>query len=164
MITRFDPAQSMLGCNERMEEELIPVGGFTRRGLIQGSNMAFRRDCLEAIGIFDERFGAGTPLAGEEWDLALRASLAGWAGGYFPPPRVFHDHGRAGSTARERLLFYDYGGGAVYAKHSFGRGGLKVITGYLKELIRFRRDSGRIGALVGGYMHFHLTGSKARSG
>ena len=154
MIVRFDPGHSMLGCNEHDREVRIEPGAFVRRGFIQGSNMAFRRECLRAVGRFDERFGAGTAFAGEEWDLALRASRLGWAGGYFPQPRVAHDHGRADGDARERLLFYDYGAGAVYAKNTFSRAGVTVFRQYVRELEGLRADAPRRAMLRRGYVDF----------
>lgn len=157
MIPPFDLQYSQLGCTEQPIPEPVLGGHFVRRGLIQGSNMAFRRACLEATGPFDERFGAGTPFAGEEWDLALRASAKGWAGGYFPQPRVAHDHRRTEGQARERELFYDYGAGAVYAKHSLRLGG-KVLRDYARELQSLRVDPARRGMLLKGYKDFAARG------
>lgn len=152
MITPHDRRYSMLGCTEQAIEEPIPPRHFMRRGLIAGSNMAFTRACLDEVGGFDERFGAGTPFAGEEWDVALRASAKGWAGGYFPQPRVSHDHRRAEDESRQRLLFYDYGAGAVYAKNTFRLRG-RIFSHYAREL-RWLRDRTRRGMLLKGYRDF----------
>ena len=116
-IMPSDPNRATIGCNTSATPELLPPGTFFRRGFVQGSNMAFRRKCLLTAGLFDDRFGAGTPFAGEEWDLALRASFARWKGGYFPEPGVAHDHGRSEGDALVRGRYYDVGAGAVYAKH-----------------------------------------------
>ncbi len=160
-IDPFNPANSMLGCNVEEKQKIVPAGWFIRRGLIQGSNMAFRRRCLEEAGPFDARFGAGTRYAGEEWDVALRASFAGWSGGYFPTPTVSHDHGRDDSDARERLLFYDYGAGAVYAKNTFRRMGWKVIRHFLREARWLgTQDAQRRATLVKGYRDFFITGRR----
>lgn len=153
MVVPHDRRYSMMGCTEKATEEFVPAGHFVRRGLIQGSNMAFTRACLDAIGCFDERFGAGTPFAGEEWDVALRASAKGWAGGYFPKPRVAHDHRRTEDEGRERLLFYDYGAGAVYAKNTFRMRG-RIFSGYTRELRWLNDDRQRRGMLLNGYRDF----------
>lgn len=153
MITPHDPNYSSYGCNVRATEDLVAPGHFLRRGMIAGSNMAFARACLDAVGGFDERFGAGTPFAGEEWDVALRASAKGWAGGYFPQPRVAHDHRRTEDDGRERLLYYDYGAGAVYAKNTFRMRG-RVFSQYAHELRWLQQDRTRRGMLLKGYRDF----------
>lgn len=152
MVVPHDPAHPTC-CNEKPTEELLPPGHFFRRGLIAGSNMAFTRACLDAMGGFDERFGAGTPFAGEEWDVALRASAKGWAGGYFPGPRVAHDHRRTEDEGRERLLYYDYGAGAVYAKNTFRMRG-RIFSSYTRELRWLAPDRPRWTMLLRGYRDF----------
>lgn len=152
MITRFDKAFSSIGCVEKPDEELVGKGAFVRRGFIQGSNMAFRADCLTAIGGFDVRFGAGADYAGEDWDAGLRASFAGWSGGYLPGPRVAHDHRRTEADAESRRAFYDYGAGAVYAKHALRRG---VFRQFVREL-RWQPDRGRALNFVRGFFGFML--------
>jgi GT2 family glycosyltransferase len=160
-ILPFNAANSMLGCNVSEKVDVTPAGRFIRRGVIQGSNMAFRRRCLDDAGLFDPRFGAGTRFAGEEWDVVLRASFAGWSGGYFPGPTVAHDHGRDDSDARERLLFYDYGAGAVYAKNTFRKGGLTVI-GHLRDEARTLGyvNNERRNTLLRGYRDYFTTGRR----
>ena len=76
MITRADAAYSDLGCNEHPNAVVLDPGTFVQRGFIQGSNMAFRKSCFAAVGLLDERFGAGTPFAGEEMGIHL-ARFAG---------------------------------------------------------------------------------------
>ncbi|WP_181701991.1 glycosyltransferase family 2 protein [Chthonobacter albigriseus] len=115
MIKPFTPDQSTLGTRTDPEPATFDRGVFLPRGVVQGSNMAFRRQALETER-FDETFGAGTPFAGEEWELALRLLRRGWRGVYSPLPVVWHDHGRDLGTAFQQLLYYDYGAGAVYRK------------------------------------------------
>jgi glycosyltransferase involved in cell wall biosynthesis len=160
-IMRFNREHSMLGCNESRIEQLISASSFLRRGLIQGSNMAFTRPCIERAGLFDERFGAGTPFAGEEWDLALRASFAGFKGGHFRAPGVLHDHQRPNHVARERLEYYDYGAGAVYAKHMFGPKHPIVAYRFFCELRRLM-DWRRIRRLLAGWADYYLRRPKAK--
>jgi GT2 family glycosyltransferase len=157
MILKYAPENSDLGCNESPLVQRIAPRAFVERGFIQGSNMAFRRDCLQQAGSFDPRFGAGTLFAGEEWDVVLRASAAGWAGGYFPGPKVKHDHNRKDDGARDRLLFYDFGAGAVYAKHMKGAAFLRNLGHFLRDAFRLRRDGRRLRSLFKGYAAFrHL--------
>jgi GT2 family glycosyltransferase len=154
MILRYAPENSDLGCNESPRAQKTAPGAFVERGFIQGSNMAFRRECLDQSGPFDPRFGAGTLFAGEEWDVVLRASAAGWGGGYFPGPKVKHDHNRKGDDARDRLLFYDFGAGAVYAKHMKGALFLCTCARFLRDAFRLRKDGGRLRSLLKGYAAF----------
>lgn len=149
-ILRYSLEVSNLGFNEGEHEIALAPGHFVARGFVQGSNMAFSRNCLERAGAFDERFGAGTPFAGEEWDLALRISFAGSAGGYYPGPTVFHDHQRNGNVADERLFFYDYGAGAVYSKHLFTPQWAGVLRRLAGETLRLRGSPVRLGMLFAG--------------
>lgn len=101
----------------------LPVdpGSIVYPGLVQGSNMAFRRRALEEVGYFDPVFGAGAPYAGEDLELATRISLAGWQGGYFPGPVVYHNHGRNRASIERSQRQYDFGIGAYYAKFLLAR-------------------------------------------
>lgn len=95
-----------------------PVRDVDLNGLILGCNLSCRRELLERIGLFDERFGVGGPLrAGEDTDLLFRAYLAGAWVEYVPDMAVRHFHGRREPGEIRRLLgAYDEGAGAVYAK------------------------------------------------
>jgi glycosyltransferase involved in cell wall biosynthesis len=162
-IMRFNPAHSRLGCNELATGEMVPAQSFIRRGFVQGSNMAFRRTCLDHAGqgYFDERFGSGARFPGEDWDLALRASFASFRGGYFAEPGVAHDHRRSGCTARERLLYYDHGAGAVFAKHLFGQKTRGVARHFLAQNRGLCRDGRRIESLIKGFVEYHMTTQKS---
>jgi GT2 family glycosyltransferase len=161
-VAPFRPDQSRLGCRDGDDGEVYEAYRFVQRGQIQGSNMAFRAKCLAAAGLFDHRFGAGTPFAGEEWDVALRASKSGWAGGYFPGPTVLHDHGRApGPVEMRHERFYDYGGGAVYAKATPSWGLPIVLRAALGEVWR-TRDAGRFIAFARGALDYILRGKSER--
>jgi glycosyltransferase involved in cell wall biosynthesis len=139
-ILRFNPAHAMAGCIESPDPKPFPAGRFVPRGWLQGSNMAFRRACFDAIGRFDERLGAGAPFAaGEDWDMSIRAGFAGFEGGYFPEPTVWHDHRRTEADAVLRMRSYDIGAGAVLAKHLAGPHGARVAAKSLAFLWRNRR-------------------------
>ncbi|WP_420143846.1 glycosyltransferase family 2 protein [Sphingobium sp.] len=156
MVTRYDLRYSDLGCVEHPHERRIEPYGFVPRGFIQGSNMAFRRQCLADAGRFDIRLGAGTPFAGEEWDMCLRASRKGWAGGYFPQPRVAHDHRRVESESHARMLYYDFGGGLVYAKNSFVKSWVRTLHEFGHEMKKLWRanEKERFFTFARGYLRY----------
>lgn len=118
-ILRFNPRDYPISIME--EDRVIPVrpGSLVYPGLVQGSNMAFRRQTLIDLNGFDPVFGAGAAYAGEELELATRASMHGWSGGYFPGPTVYHNHGRDRAAAMNLEKQYDFGIGAGYAKLLF---------------------------------------------
>ncbi|MBK5187292.1 MAG: glycosyltransferase family 2 protein [Gemmatimonadaceae bacterium] len=95
----------------------IPPRSVVPTGLVQGANMAFRREVLERIGGFDNALGPGTPFCNDDVDAVARASAAGFAGSYVPEPVVYHHHRRS-EPAEIKALWrtYDRGRGAYYAK------------------------------------------------
>jgi hypothetical protein len=98
----------------------IPPHSVVPTGLIQGANMAFRRDVLARIGGFDDALGPGTPFCNDDVDAVARASAAGFAGSYVPEPVVQHHHGRRDPAEIAALWrSYDHGRGAYYAKCIF---------------------------------------------
>ncbi|MBL0394126.1 glycosyltransferase [Ramlibacter monticola] len=153
-IERFNTEHSPLGCRPVHSERVYASSEWIPRGVIQGSNMAFAARCLTDIGSFDERFGAGTPWAGEDWDMAIRALRHGWRGGLFPGPVVAHDHGRGEEDALDRLQFYDYGAGATYAKHLVSAQVARVVRAFAEDAWHARVQPGRVGALTRGVMSY----------
>lgn len=154
-VIRHDPAMSMLGCRETNDIVFMKAGGLVEPGFLKGSNMAFRKSCFDTVGLFDERMGSGVPFAGEDWDMSLRLSFGGIAGGYFPEPTVSHDHRRPDDgTADGRLDFYEYGNGAVFAKHMRGKQFFMLARRFLKQLRRLRRTSDRLATFLRGYRDF----------
>ena len=119
--------------------------------------MAFRRQCLTDAGMFDDRFGAGTPFAGEEWEVAVRASYAGWTGGYFPEPTVAHDHGRFDNEAFVRGHYYDIGAGAVYAKHLLTAHAPATVVEIARDIRRQIRKRAAVSPLFGGAVQYYTT-------
>jgi len=116
-ILLFDPTDLPITIQPlERRVELLP-GKFISAGLIQGANFALRRTTLEAIGGFDDGFGAGTPFPCEDVDVIARASGRGWKGAYDPRPLVFHHHRRKTQQDALRLMYgYDIGRGAYYVK------------------------------------------------
>jgi GT2 family glycosyltransferase len=53
---------------------------------VPGCNMAFRKECLEAVGGFDPQFKA----AGDDVDLCWRMQQRGWWLAFCPPAMVWH--------------------------------------------------------------------------
>jgi glycosyltransferase involved in cell wall biosynthesis len=115
-IRLFNPLDYPVSIMDVPDPIRIPPGSIVYPGLVQGSNMAFRRQALVELGGFDPVFGAGAEFAGEELELATRASMRGWHGGYFPGPVVWHNHGRNRKRARQSEAVYDVGIGAYYGK------------------------------------------------
>jgi glycosyltransferase involved in cell wall biosynthesis len=99
-------------------EELLEIGAPAHiwAGLILGANFSFRRTALEAVGGFDERFGAGRPFPCEDVDILARISAEGWNGVYSSAPLVYHHHRRTAADAVHLNKGYDRGRGAYYAK------------------------------------------------
>ena len=118
-IRLFNPDDFPISIMQVSTPIAIRPGSIVYPGLVQGSNMAFRRDVLIELGGFDPLFGAGSKFAGEDLELATRASLNGWHGGYFPTPVVHHNHGRDYVKAMASQRQYDFGIGAYYAKFLF---------------------------------------------
>ena len=110
------------------EEGTIPAYGVPRntihRGVVakpdiegMGACMALRIDAWRWVGGFDERLGAGTPLASaEENDLSLRLLCAGFAVAETPASEVVHHGFRDRSAAPVLVAGYMRGSGAATAK------------------------------------------------
>lgn len=134
-VLLHDPSDAKITINESVIPDILPIGACMPVGLIQGANMAFRRSALNQAGLFDPLFGAGATFAGEDWELAIRISYCGWAGGYFPKPTVSHHHRRKVADTKQLLRFYAIGEGAVYAKFILlGPRRRKTINLLLREL------------------------------
>jgi glycosyltransferase involved in cell wall biosynthesis len=89
-------------------------------GAFMGANMMMRRAMVDKIGLFDERFGAGSDIpAGEEIDYIYRAYAAGMMVEFAPDLVVYHHHGRKTiADARNIMCNYSIGSGAVLTKHA----------------------------------------------
>jgi glycosyltransferase involved in cell wall biosynthesis len=88
-------------------------------GFLLGANLVLHRAVVDALGPFDERFGAGAKfIAAEDTDYVLRADLAGFVVEYVPSFVVDHYHGRRDIADAVKLSRgYNFGDGALYAKH-----------------------------------------------
>jgi glycosyltransferase involved in cell wall biosynthesis len=69
------------------------IGVDRDNGIYATANVLYRRAAIEAAGGFDEQFGAfdwGTPIGGEDTDLAWRVRRAGWGAVFAPEAVVYH--------------------------------------------------------------------------
>jgi N-acetylglucosaminyl-diphospho-decaprenol L-rhamnosyltransferase len=100
---------------------------------VPGTFSLIRRDMLEEIGFFDERFY----LYYEETDLCLRARRAGWKVYFFPGAEVIHIGGASSKTRQDMQL--DLGGAQLlkfrmrsellYFRKNFGYGSMMANAG-----------------------------------
>jgi cellulose synthase/poly-beta-1,6-N-acetylglucosamine synthase-like glycosyltransferase len=98
-----------------------------------GSNMAFRREALLAIGGFDEALGPATSMmAAEDQDVFWRLIRAGWSGAYDPDVCVVHRQWRTPGQAIRREYAYGVGAGALAVKL------LRLRDPFAKEVLRAR--------------------------
>jgi GT2 family glycosyltransferase len=105
----------------RWHVKKYPRGYLSLGGTLMGANMMMRRAMVDKIGLFDERFGAGSDIpAGEESDYVYRAYAAGVMLEFAPDLLIHHHHGRkTPDEAREVMRNYSIATGAVLAKHFF---------------------------------------------
>lgn len=121
---------------ETFHKRLVP-GGF-----VIGCNFAFNRPALDSIGMFDPRFGAGGILrSAEDTDYVVRAVGAGVPVIYSPAFAVSHHHGRSSPEALSSVhADYNFGNGALYAKHMRSAPWLRrqfvwLVRGCLREAL-----------------------------
>ena len=72
------------------------------RDFIVGCGLLAKRDLLEKVGLFDERYF----LYYEESDLCARAKKAGWCVWHQPASRLWHKVSRSTGTESELTLYY----------------------------------------------------------
>ncbi len=83
-----------------------------------GANFAARRRMFDAIGLFDEELGPGTPLSsGQDFDLMYRAYVAGYITLLCPSVEVVHYGTRTREEWPKRMREYGIGDGAFFLKH-----------------------------------------------
>ncbi|MGD0196615.1 MAG: glycosyltransferase family 2 protein [Solirubrobacteraceae bacterium] len=87
----------------RMCAEAIGIGSLpSRRHFVIGAVLLLRREALEAVGGFDERFF----LYAEEVDWQLRASKLGWRSALCPTVEAEHAGGATSEDSRRRELLF----------------------------------------------------------
>lgn len=116
-VLLYDDRDARVSVFEGQVPHLLPAGFFPYPGFIGGGNLAFQRAVFDDIGGFDPELGAGTSFPCEDIEFCARASTAGWHGGYFPGPTVYHHHRRRPGRDEERVgRAYARARGAYYAK------------------------------------------------
>lgn len=115
-ILLWDHTDAMVTVDYRTVPCALEPFRFYPAGTLHSANLAIRREVLEAIGGFDEAFGAGTPFPCEDIDVVTRASLEGVRGGFDPRPVVYHHHGRKAGDEVVLQRFYAQGRGGYFAK------------------------------------------------
>ena len=116
-ILLHDLSDARITIYEHPTEQIYDAEHFIVGGVINGANMAFRRQALVDIAGFDDNLGAGTPFGCEDVDAELRALAAGWIGKYDPRSVIYHHHGRKPGMEAEALSrVYDAARGAYYMK------------------------------------------------
>ncbi|MFZ1107933.1 MAG: glycosyltransferase [Rhodomicrobium sp.] len=155
-------------------EEIAPYC-FLPAGVLQGANLAFRRETLEKIGGVDPELGAGTPFPCEDIDLVAAAAWAGFKGKFDPSPLVYHHHGRKACDYDRIMRSYDKGRGAYYAKYILRKGSsgvylrawLRSILDCVKQAVKQRNTSSFVRPAfelygAGRYL-FHFAGSSRKT-
>jgi glycosyltransferase involved in cell wall biosynthesis len=115
-ILLHDPSDAPVTIMTHEQAFDIAPRSYVPAGLLQGANLSFRREVLEAIGGFSRDMGAGTPFPCEDVDAVAAASWRGFAGGYDPRPTVSHHHGRKQADIPRLRAGYDAGRAAYFAK------------------------------------------------
>jgi glycosyltransferase involved in cell wall biosynthesis len=107
-------------------------------GFLLGCNMTMKREVIDKIGLFDERFGPGSAFnGGEDTDYLYRAFRAGIPVEYVPDMTVKHFHGRRDKATIIRLdHLYHMANGAVFAKHITDKKLLRHFYWDCKNFIR----------------------------
>jgi GT2 family glycosyltransferase len=75
----YDRTAGYVPIYERTSDRVLSSVVDARRGLGLGAGMALRREAILSLGGFDEVFGPGARFgSGDDWEISLRALLAGW--------------------------------------------------------------------------------------
>lgn len=116
-ILLFDTSDFPITIDEGTAPRTLPARSFIPAGELQGANLSFRREVLEAIGGFDPQLGAGTPFPCEDVDAVAATSWAGFEVGFDPAPVVYHHHRRKSADIPRLSAAYDRGRGAYFMKY-----------------------------------------------
>ena len=128
-ILLYDPTDLRMTIQERKTRLELRPQTYVPIGVIQGANMAFRRQTLERIGGFNENLGPGTKFNCEDLEAVASASWANVSGEYNPGPTVYHHHGRKTHEDKRRILTsYAQGHGAYHANFLLRRDSRSVYT------------------------------------
>jgi glycosyltransferase involved in cell wall biosynthesis len=125
---------------ERLLEYNIPIVSYGDeiqeiRGLT-GSNMSFKREVFEKVGLFDVRLGPGASGFSEDTEYSMRMRAAGFTIGYTPFAVVYHElDPRRYGRGYNRLVHYRKGlSRSVYRNESVA---FHVLPDLVVNCIRF---------------------------
>jgi len=116
-ILLWDETDIRVTVNYRDQPEQIAPYRFIPAGIMQGANLAFRKEAIAAAGGLDPELGAGTPFPSEDVDLMAAVAWRGYSGRFDPRPVVFHHHGRKEEHRSGIMDGYNRGRGAYYMKY-----------------------------------------------
>lgn len=113
---------------ERRQNRLVKSLWDLRDGLGLGAGMAIRREVALSLGGFDESFGPGARFpSADEWDVAIRALVAGWHVYETSELAILHDGFRTHVEGREHAQRDWLALGAVSTK-ALRRGHLRAAV------------------------------------
>jgi len=115
-ILLYDHTDAYLAVDYRTEEFKTPPYSFVYPGILQGANLAFRREALEKSGGFDPEMGSGTLYPAEDLEAVAAVIWSGYEAWFDPRPVIYHHHGRKEADVPATVAGYDRGRGAFYAK------------------------------------------------
>lgn len=116
-ILLHNPKHAKVTIDECQTVRRYQKRSYVRAGVLQGANIAFRREALTAVDGMDPELGAGTPFPCEDADAIVAVLWAGFDGYFDPRPMVRHDHGRTEADMPALLRTYDRGRGCFFAKY-----------------------------------------------
>ena len=113
---------------DHIDENLI-----TEVGGVSGSCMLIRREVVDQIGYFDERFFAYQ----EDSDYCLRASQKGWNIIYYPDAVVYHIGGAGGSNSYPMRAIYEWHRSYYLYYHKHFAVDYSILFNFLYDMIMF---------------------------
>jgi GT2 family glycosyltransferase len=161
-----DRSAGYVPAHERSQSRLLTSVDDLRDGLGLGAGMAIRKDVALALGGFDESFGPGARFpSADEWDICLRALLAGFHVYETPELAIVHDGFRSFEEGRAHARRDWIALGAVCAKPlraGHMRAAVVPLTFFpqkalwppISDLLHLRRPRGlgRITAFLSGFV------------
>jgi len=149
-ILLWDESDIRVTVNYRDQPEQVAPYRFIPAGIMQGANMAFRREAIAAAGGLDPELGAGTPFPSEDVDLMAAVAWRGYSGRFDPRPVVFHHHRRKEEHRAGIMDGYNRGRGAYYMKYILRRDTRwKYLAAWLRSIANSTLTLLRSGSLDG---------------
>jgi rhamnosyl/mannosyltransferase len=87
---------------------------------VAGASFLMRRETVESIGFFDEKFAFGF----EDVDWCYRAQKGGWKIYYFPKGEIIHDAQRASARGFNRMAFEHLKSAFIFYRKNYWEGSL----------------------------------------